>query len=128
MASSLGVFNVFLDHWMIEENRAKRKDYFQRMRLKINGSLVSRHLVDRFFEMYETYEMALEQGDQGLNLLHQIQNSAMMLIVIRAVGGVCRTCGKSFMRFEIFQREDFMLVCQNERCRDITFFVINLFG
>lgn len=117
----MSVFKIFVEHWLVEENKARRTHRIKKRGIKIKTSVCVRLFVRRFFEL-------MEQHVFGQDMSPKMRNYGVFLGKSFAVGGVCRHCEKSVVRFEIFKEEDqkiLMISCQNEECRAIKM-VLNL--
>lgn len=117
-------FHVFMEHWMAEENQAKRKEYFNKMRERVSYSLMIRHLVAEFHQKYEDFHRG---GRTDIRLWIELQNRAMMLIVMGAIIRPCRICGRSCTKYQIRSNYHLMSVCQNQKCKDVSHFILDLF-
>lgn len=121
----MSAFNVFLDHWMREENKAKRMAFLQRKRVQINGSVINKLLVKRFGELLALFHR-FGQADEELR--RQLKHLGQNLVMCQAVCSPCRTCNCSVLKHEKdFRTNSLFVVCQNEHCRDVMFCFMGLF-
>ena len=119
----MSAFTIFLDHWMREENLSKRTSFYHQMGIKINGSIISKMQVRQFGEILaEFYQL----GGQNHELFLLLRYMGERLVMINAPLGCCDACHQS-VYFHERQNNDLILVCQNERCRDVCFYFLELF-
>lgn len=120
----MSAFTVFLDHWMKEENRAKRLQYYRTIGPKIQGALQAKVSLLLFEELLQAWQIP---GLQSPELLGNIRFRAMVLVMFQAVSGECERCMQSVVRFEVHRQIHLMAICQNERCAHVQFFFEELF-
>lgn len=124
LSDPMSAWNVFLDHWLIEENKAKRKDYFQKIKTKISLPVTRLMLVSVFKCLLRRFERMENREEKG-RLSFELQNRAMMLVVIKALDGECEVCRMHCMGFEI-EDNHLWKVCQSQGCgfaRRMAFFL-----
>ena len=107
----------------MEENRAKRLAFYRRMGVKTNGAVISKFQVLQFGQMMMEF---FQLGGQDRDMFEQLRDTAARLVMIRAPTGCCDTCHQSIYCHERMEN-DLILVCQNERCRNVCFYFLDLF-
>lgn len=121
----MSAFKVFLEHWLIEENLSKRKQYYRKMGQKIQGVIHAQESLLLFEELIHAWDIPDLRSHE---LVGKIIFRGMVLAMFRTVGGECEKCEQSVVRFEIHRQVHLMAVCQNERCAHVQFFFEDLFA
>lgn len=96
----MSVFQVFLHHWLIEENKARKKLFYE----KLDQMILARQQVQFLFDRIA------ENIDWTLFL--------MRLIINKTPTGVCHKCKSHITRFEK-SRSGIVNKCQCKRCNTV---------
>lgn len=115
MFSSDIAFRIFIQHWMKEENEAKKKKYFKGLEEKIYSAVNMKKTFLEFDLLVELWN----NGDHSAKLRSRIYYFGMILAMFNGIKGVCFKCKKSVYRFEIYKTFNLIAICQNERCADV---------
>ena len=121
MTGIMSAFTVFVDHWMVDENKAKKREYYRQMRGRILSTVMSKMWVSKFFEIME--QMAIQPTQR---LWYRLRDLGMGLVMTHSSTGSCHRCGVGVFRFER-RNNDMLLVCQEEHCREVVYFFEELF-
>lgn len=110
----MSAFQVFMDHWMIEENKAKKALQFKKRAAKIKVSNHIRLYVLRFWKHYD------EWTDDEYQMPQKLRNYGFFLGKSSAVQGECPYCSRSVQRFGLFKQngDTFLTIsCQDKECQ-----------
>lgn len=107
----MSVFQVYMDHWLIDENKAKRRTYFLDKRDRIKASIIIRLFVSRFFELLKAWPRDMDE-------IPKMKNYGLYLAKRKAVAGLCRICKKNVRRFYLKEDEyGTYLYCRCQGCQ-----------
>lgn len=113
-------FKVFLEHWVMEENKAKRRLILKSRQKKIKVSVFIRVYVLKFFETLEKLQTHDEFHPNHPVLRKQLRKYAYFLGKSGAPNQICRFCGHHITRFELnhfLEPERCLFIsCQNQYC------------
>lgn len=118
----MSVFKIFMNHWMIEENKAKKVLWFKEKTKKMHFFICTRLYVMRFMMLYQ------QMGDEEYPMSTQLKKYAFFLGRSSAVQGCCLSCLRSVQRFSLLERygETFLIIsCQDKECQS-PYMILNL--
>jgi hypothetical protein len=107
------VFEVFLNHWLIEENKATRAIIFQQRGKKLKMMLFMRVYVQQFWKW--THQLPF-----GHMVPRNLRGIGMLLGKSKTIRGVCKMCERNFMVFHLVKIEHRTLLfveCKEYSCR-----------
>lgn len=116
------MFQIFMDHWMIKENEARRALRFKEKAEKIQLFTRMRIEVQQFWEFYDDWGYDDEY-------FAELKNYALFLGKSAAVHGCCPYCERSVQRFGLLERNGettcMTISCQDKECQ-APFMIMNL--
>lgn len=122
MSTSLAGFQIVLEHWVREENRAKWHKVMHARQRKIETSVFLKSKIQEFFDILE--ELRSGKGDR--EAIHKkFFKICFLLGKSKAPFQLCSSCEENSTRFGLtdkYVREVFMEIrCVNECCRRTEF-------
>ncbi len=113
MCDRASVFQVFMNHWLIEENKASRALIFQQRAKKLKMTFFMRMYVLQFWKW-------MNQLEFGQAVPRNLRGIGMLLGKSNAVGGVCKMCHRNVIVFHFVKIENRTLLlveCKEYSCR-----------
>ena len=114
-------FSVFIQHWLIDENNAKRRMYKKKSLEAFEHFVMNRRImmaVDHITQLF------LFQHQVNLEIRQMAQFIAKDVIFHRRVYGICTLCEEGIVQF--FQTgNDLEAICSS--CHEIFFIWFNIF-
>ena len=128
-------FGVFIQHWMIEENRAKEEVWRVTSRLRrtvaceqilLNRRLIFafKMIIQQMMDMIEEDDVDNQEFDELFDIAHHL---AVDLLTHKEVFGVCDKCESGLVEFAVDDSgSDLAAVCQN--CQECHMYIDNIFS
>lgn len=130
----MDAFNIFIQHWMKEENQLKKEAWLEslhlRQRVACQKVLSNRRTILIFKATVQILMEMIDEGDtetQEFEEMFQIANRlAVDVVVNREIFGVCYLCESGLVEFVVDDTgKDLVAVCKN--CDEIHLYLDNIF-
>lgn len=120
-------FSIFIQHWLLEENKAKKEVYYTHCKKEFEKFIRNRKIVLTLILLEEQlFQLMFQEDDVEMEHEEEIAEIAMVcLFLAKKVGlgkevlGICKSCEKGIVRFNIEEQTSVKAVCAH--CKEVRF-------